>query len=164
MAAEHEANRVEGLELIMERTFDAPQQVVFSMFTESDHLANWWGPTGWNTTTFELDLVPGGVWHYCMLSPDGQEAWGKSVYQEIEAPGRLVYEDNFSDEQGNISNDMPTMLVTTDFIEKGNRTTIVSRTKFESQAELQKVLDMGAIEGMTETFDRLDGYLADVQT
>jgi uncharacterized protein YndB with AHSA1/START domain len=94
-----------------------------------------------------------------MRSEDGQEAWGKSIYEEVTKPERLVYTDAFSDENGNDAEDMPVMKITTDFIEEGNGTKIISRTLFANQEELQQVIEMGAVEGMSEAFNRLEAYL-----
>ncbi|MDN7246449.1 SRPBCC domain-containing protein [Planococcus shenhongbingii] len=151
--------RVEGLEMVMERFFMAPRELVFTMHTEPEHIKNWWGPVGWTTTTYQMDVRPGGIWHYCMRSADGEEAWGKSVYQEVAKPERLIYEDIFSDEKGNNAEGFPTMKITVEFVEEGNGTRVVSRTLFEKEEDLKQVMDMGVVEGMTETFDRLEQYL-----
>jgi uncharacterized protein YndB with AHSA1/START domain len=156
------STKVKGLEMIMERFFMAPRELVFRMYTEPEHIVRWWGPHGWTTTNYQMDVRPGGIWHYCMRSEDGIEAWGKSTYQEIQEPEKIVYIDAFSDENGNDAEDMPVMKITIDFIEEGNGTKIISSTLFESQEELQKVLDMGAEQGMNETFDRLETYLNEV--
>ena len=145
--------------MIMERFFMAPRELVFRMYTEPEHVARWWGPHGWTTTNYQMDVRPGGIWLYCMRSEDGTEAWGKATYEEIKEPEKLVYIDAFSDENGNDAEGMPVMKITVDFIEEGNGTKIISSTLFESQEELQKVLDMGAEQGMSETFDRLETYL-----
>lgn len=163
MSANKVSSKVEGLELIMERSFEAPRERVFSMFTESEHIARWWGPTGWDTTVYKMEVEPGGVWYYCMRSPDGQEAWGKAVYREIEPPNRLVYVDAFSDEQENEVEGLPTMLITTDFFAEGTGCKVVSATKFNSEEELKSVIEMGAVEGMTQTYDRLEEYLQELQ-
>ena len=153
--------RIEGTDLIMERFFLAPQELVYSAYTEPDHIRNWWGPFGWTTTNYQMDVRPGGIWHYCMRSDDGEEAWGKAIYREVEPFSRLVYLDSFSDENGNDAEDFPSMLTATEFIKEGNGTRIVSRTQFDSEEDLKKVMDMEAVEGMTQTFDRLEGYLSD---
>lgn len=163
MSANKVSSKVEGLELIMERSFEAPRERVFSMFTEAEHIARWWGPTGWDTTVYKMEVEPEGVWHYCMRSPDGQEAWGKAVYREIEPPNRLVYVDVFSDEQENEVEGLPTMLITTDFFAEGTGCKVVSATKFNSEEELKSVIEMGAVEGMTQTYDRLEEYLQELQ-
>ncbi|MGO1059380.1 SRPBCC family protein [Planococcus sp. FY231025] len=151
--------RVEGLELVIERFFMAPRELVFSAYTEPEQIKNWWGPIGWMTTNYQMDVRPGGIWHYCMRSPEGDEAWGKSIYQEVTAPERLVYIDKFSDENGNDAEGFPSMKITVEFIEEGNGTRLAIRTLFDSEEDLKKVMDMGMVEGMTETLDRLEQHL-----
>ena len=163
MSANKVSSKVEGLELVMERSFEAPKELVFSMFTEPDHIVRWWGPTDWETSVYKMDVKSGGIWHYCMRSPDGQESWGKSIYHEIDPPNKLVYTDIFSDEQENEVEGMPKMLITMVFSSEGPKCTIISSTKFDSKEELQKVIDMQAVEGMAQTYDRLEAYLAELQ-
>ena len=64
-------------------------------------LAPQFGPKGFATTSARNDPRPGGVFHYRMRSPAGQEMWGKWVYREIAPPERLVFVQSFSDEAGN---------------------------------------------------------------
>ncbi len=57
-------SRVEnGQVLVLERVFDAPRDLVFSMFKEAEHLKHWWGPRGWEIPSCTVDFRPGGVWH-----------------------------------------------------------------------------------------------------
>jgi uncharacterized protein YndB with AHSA1/START domain len=150
----------DGTLLTVERTFDAPRELVFKAFTEPDRVAQWWGPRGWDTTNYRMDVQPGGTWHYCMRGPDGMESWGIATYHEIIEPERIVYMDNFSDADGNIAENMPGMLITMEFHDQGGRTRLVSRTEFASPDTLQSILDMGMQQGLTETWDRLEEYLA----
>lgn len=151
--------KIEGLEMKMERFFMAPRELVFKMYTESEHIAKWWGPNGWTTTNYQMDVKPGGVWHYCMRSEDGTEAWGKAIYQEVKVPEKLVYLDMFSDENGNDAEGMPVIKITMEFVEEANGTKIISSSLFETPEELQKVVDMGVEQGMNESYDRLETYL-----
>ena len=73
-------------ELLIERSFDAPRDLVWSAFTEPERLAHWWGPAGWTLPHCTLDLRVGGRWHYCMRGPGGEESWGLATYEEIDAP------------------------------------------------------------------------------
>ena len=41
------------------REYDAPRDLVFSAFTDPNHLAQWWGPNGFSTTTPELRHAAG---------------------------------------------------------------------------------------------------------
>lgn len=164
MSRKQTRTRTEGRELIMERSFDAPKKLVYEAHVNPDSVARWWGPTGWETHSTEMAVEPGGVWHYCMRSSeDGQEAWGKATYQEVVPDARLVYVDAFADQYGNELAEMPKMLIQVDFSEEGKQTKITSRTLFDSEEELQKIIDMQAVEGMSETYDRLDEFLHDQQ-
>ena len=147
-------------ELIYKRVFDAPRELVFETFTSCEHLKHWWGPRTWPVSYCKIDFRVGGVWHYCMSGPnEGDESWGKVIYKEIDAPEKLVYEDYFSDAEGNINKDFPSTLATYQLEEQDGKTVITGRALYQKPEDLQKVLEMGMVEGMTETLDRLDEYL-----
>ena len=78
-------------EFVVERAFAAPRTLMFQVFTQSDHLKRWWAPKPYALSSCTVDLRPGGIWHYAMRSPEGQEHWARSVYREIVAPEKLVY-------------------------------------------------------------------------
>jgi uncharacterized protein YndB with AHSA1/START domain len=149
-------------EFVVERVFDAPRELVWKAWTEPEHLAQWWGPKGWTLPVCKMDFRPGGVWHYCMRGPAGEESWGKATYREIVEPERIVYLDTFADETGNPVEGMPEMLITMTFEEHNGKTRLKARTQFASAADLESVLAMGMVEGLTETWDRLEAYLANV--
>lgn len=151
---------LEKREFVAERIFDAPRELVFRAFSDPELVAQWWGPKGWTLPVSKMDFRPGGTWHYCMRGPDGEESWGKAVYREIIAPERIVYTDFFSNEEGTPAEGMPELLVTMTFTEHDGKTKLTSRTQFASAAELQATLDMGMAEGLSETWDRLDEFLA----
>jgi len=147
-------------EFVMERTFDAPRELVWQAYTKAEHLIHWWGPKGWTLPVCKVDFRPGGVWHYCMRGPAGEESWGKAIYREIVEPERIVYLDIFADEVGNPIEGAPEMLITMTFEEQGGKTKLTSHTLFPSAADLEAVLKMGMEEGFTQTLDRLEEHLA----
>ncbi len=161
-------SKVEGRDLIFERIFDAPRELVFKVFSEAKHLEKWWGPKGWQTEIREFNFKPGGVWHFCTKCTDenqemyGYESWGKAIFHEIAEPERIIYTDVFSDEAGNQADGMPEQLVTITFTEHEGKTKLTSRTQFSSVEELQSVLDMGVVEGLTSTWDCLDEHLQEI--
>ncbi|MFD1776938.1 SRPBCC domain-containing protein [Paenibacillus rhizophilus] len=162
--------RVEGQELVLERVFDAPRELVFKAFSEAEHLKHWWGPRGWTLPVCNVDFRPGGVWHYCMKCVDekqgdfyGMESWGKAVYQEISEPETIVYTDYFSDAEGNVTEGMPSSHITMTFVEHEGKTKVISRGRFESAEALKTVMDMGMEQGITETWDRLEEYLPSIK-
>ncbi|MFD2331061.1 SRPBCC domain-containing protein [Cohnella sp. GCM10020058] len=162
------ASRVEGDRvLVLERVFDAPRELVFKMFKEAEHLKRWWGPRGWEIPVCNVDFRPGGVWHYCMKCVDpnqgqfyGMESWGKGVYKEIVEGEKLVYVDYFSDAEGGTNDALPSTEVTMVFIdEAGGKTRLISSSEYESAEALKTVMDMGMLQGIAETWDRLEELL-----
>jgi uncharacterized protein YndB with AHSA1/START domain len=142
-----------------EREFAAPREVVFRAFSSAEHLKQWWGPKGWTLPVCEVDFRPGGVWFYGMRGPNGEESWGKATYREIAPPERIVYTDAFADAEGNINPDMPQMEITITFTDLGGSTRVTSRAIFPSAESLDTAVGTGMVEGMNETFDRLEAFL-----
>ncbi|MDQ0088824.1 uncharacterized protein YndB with AHSA1/START domain [Paenibacillus anaericanus] len=163
-------SKVEGNVLILEREFNAPRELVFQAFTQAEHLKQWWGPRGWSLPVCHVDFREGGVWHYCMKCEDknqgdfyGMESWGKATYREIVVPEKIVYMDYFSDAEGNVAEDMPQTLVTLTFIETDNGTKVINRGEYATAEGLKQVMDMGMMQGITETWNRLVEHLESIQ-
>jgi len=57
-------------EIVVTRTIDGPRRLVFEAYTDARHLAQWWGPDGFTTTTRSFEFRPGGVWDFIMHAPD----------------------------------------------------------------------------------------------
>jgi uncharacterized protein YndB with AHSA1/START domain len=154
-------------DLVVTRVFDAPREVVFRAWTEPEHLKRWWGPKGFTTPVCKIDFRPGGAFHYCMRSPEGQEYWGLGVYREIVAPERIVYTDAFADAEGNpvaperygISSSHPQeTLVTVTFAEHEGKTRLTVR-----QSILESVVEReGTRQGWLEMLARLAEDLANL--
>ena len=168
MPESNTVHRIEGDRVIvLERVFDAPRDLVFSMFADSEHLKHWWDPRGWDLPVSVLDFREGGSWHYCMkcVDPDqgpffGQESWGKMLYKEIDPPSRIVYTDYFSDAEGNIDDSLPASDTVMELIDLGGKTKLVTRTEYAAPEALKTVLDMGMLQGISETWDRLEERIA----
>lgn len=151
-------------ELVINRIFDAPPELLFDVWSSCEHLKHWWGPKEWPMEECSIDFREGGVWHFCLRGPgEGDESWGKVIYQEIKKPEKIVYKDFFSDEEGNINKEMPEMLITVEFYEFEGKTRVVNTTLFDTPATRKKVVEMGAVEGMGSSMERLDEYLKTVQ-
>ncbi|HVZ38052.1 MAG TPA: SRPBCC domain-containing protein [Candidatus Kapabacteria bacterium] len=154
------------------RVFDAPRDLVYRAWTEPERLAQWWGPKGFTMEIAWLDLRPGGVFHYRMRSPNGEEMWGKFVYREVVPPERLVFVNSFSDEEANVVRnpfraDWPLEVQSTlTLTEEEGRTTLtmtgipVNATEPEREAFIAG--RAGMQEGFKGTWDQLDEYLASV--
>ncbi|MFB5678178.1 SRPBCC domain-containing protein [Paenibacillus terreus] len=162
--------KAEGQEIIAERIFNAPRELVFRAFTEAEHLKKWWGPRGWELTVCNIDFRPGGIWHYCMKCMDenqgdfyGFESWAKALFSEIVDGEKIVYTDYFSDAEGNTADNMPSSEITLTFIEQDGKTKVVNRAVYPSADAVKTVIEMGMQQGFTETWDRLAEYVESVQ-
>jgi len=137
-------------EITAARVFDAPRELVFKMWTDPKHVAQWWGPNGFTSTIDEMDVRPGGVWRFVMHGPDGVDYKNKIVYKEILKPERLVY--------SHVSG--PRFDVTATFAGQGDKTELTVRMLFESAPQRDNaVKQFGAIEGLKQTLGRLEEHL-----
>ena len=89
--------------VVIERTFDAPQDLIWQMWTQAEHFQSWYGPTGMSIPIAEMDVRVGGKRLICMTSPDGNmKMWFTGEYLEVNPTERLVYTESMADEFGNV--------------------------------------------------------------
>jgi uncharacterized protein YndB with AHSA1/START domain len=142
-------------EITLTRVFDAPRALVWQVWTDPRHVAQWWGPNGFTNTIHEMDVRPGGVWRLVMHGPDGADYPNKIVYIEVVEPERLVYTHGSGQED-----DSGQFHVSVTFAEQGRKTEVTMRGLFASAAERDKVVkEYGAIGGGNQTLARLAEYL-----
>jgi uncharacterized protein YndB with AHSA1/START domain len=81
-----------GKVLEIERRFEAPRDVVFSLWTSPRQIVQWWGPRGHFLDHCEQDFRVGGRWRFAIAGADGSApTWTWGIYREIVAPERLVF-------------------------------------------------------------------------
>lgn len=89
--------------VVIERTFDAPVDIIWQMWTQPQHFKKWYGPEGFTVPVAEMDARVGGKRLVCMESPDGSmKMWTTGEYVEVVPNERLVYTDSMADENGNV--------------------------------------------------------------
>jgi uncharacterized protein YndB with AHSA1/START domain len=141
--------------IVTMREFDAPRDLVWRAWSDPKHLAQWWGPDGFTTTTSAFDMREGGVWRFVMHGPDGRDYDNRITFDVIEKPARLVYRHGDDVE--------PVQFRTTVTFEElsGNRTRVTLHAVFPSAAERDRVVrDHGADKGAMQTLARLADYVA----
>jgi uncharacterized protein YndB with AHSA1/START domain len=167
---------------VITRRLAAPRALVFAAFTQGEHLKHWMGPKGFTMSHCQVDLRPGGVFHYCLRAidaPGAQRAadaqdlpsmWGLWTFREIMPPERLVVVTQFSDEAGGLARSpFPgpwplRTLSTTGFEEVEGGTLVTLRwqaldaTEEEERAFAAAFASMN--QGWTGTFEQLESYLA----
>ncbi|CAN5574423.1 hypothetical protein BH23CHL2_BH23CHL2_31090 [soil metagenome] len=77
-------------ELIISRIFDAPPELVFRMWADPEHVAQWWGPKHFTNPVCEVDARPGGRLLIHMQSPDGQVYPAKGTFEEVDGKTKLT--------------------------------------------------------------------------
>ncbi|MGH8785671.1 MAG: SRPBCC family protein [Cupriavidus necator] len=138
-------------EFVHSRLIDAPRERVFKAFSDPAHLARWWGPKGFTSTFHEFDLRPGGTWRFVMHGPDGVSYPNESVFVEVVAPERIVFE--------HISGHHFQMTIT--FAAQGTKTVVGWRQVFDTAAERQRIAEF-VIEANEQNLDRLAAQVLDV--
>ena len=58
-------------DLVLERTLDAPLDLVWKAYTDPEHMKQWWAPRPYRTPEVDIDWRPGGIFHFVMTGPDG---------------------------------------------------------------------------------------------
>jgi uncharacterized protein YndB with AHSA1/START domain len=140
-------------EIVVTRVVDAPRRLVFEAHTNPAHLPHWMlGPDGWTMPVCEIDLRPGGAWHFIWRSSDGTEMAMRGVYQEVVPPERLVSTESWG-------GDWPETLNTLVLSEKDGKTTITQTVLYPSKEARDAALQTGMKAGLSESFDRLAEYL-----
>ncbi|HTZ21855.1 MAG TPA: SRPBCC family protein [Opitutaceae bacterium] len=157
-------------EFVFTRVFDAPREMVWKAWTEAAQLQRWFGPKGCAVPACWLDLRPGGIFHYCMQTPDGHEMWGKWTFREIVPPEKLVVIVSFSDAQGGVTRHplSPTWpletLSTMTLAEHAGQTELTLRWAPHAATEAERLtFDLShesMKQGWTGTLDQLAAYLA----
>jgi uncharacterized protein YndB with AHSA1/START domain len=154
-------------EITITRVFDAPRELVWKVWTEPEHLKQWWSPKGFTAPVAQIDLRVGGKYLASMRSADGTEIWSTGVYREVVPPERLVVTDNFADEHGNVvpashygfEGEWPAEAqIEITFAEEAGKTRMTLRHFGLPASELE-----GANAGWNEFFDKLDEYLAKIK-
>ena len=89
--------------VVIERTFAAPVDLIWQMWTEAEQFQKWYGPKGFSVPVAEMDLQVGDKRLICMASPDGSmKMWSTGEYVEIASTTHLVYTESMADEEGNV--------------------------------------------------------------
>jgi uncharacterized protein YndB with AHSA1/START domain len=141
------------LEIVMTRAFDAPRRLVWEAWTNPEHVPHWMlGPEGWTMPVCEIDLRPGGEWHFVWRKADGAEMGMRGIYKEVVPYERLVNTESWGP-------DWPETLNTLLLTEENGRTMTTSIMLYPSKETRDAALQTGMKEGVEVSYDRLAEYL-----
>ena len=160
MAKKNSLDLSDPRSIVGTRVLDAPRDLVFSVFADPEHLAQWWGPDGFTTTTRAFEFRPGGVWRFVMHGPDGRDYQNRITYDEIVPPMRIVYRHGGGDDVEPVQ-----FKTTITFVDLVGKTRIVWHGEFASAAERDRVIkEYGADKGLVQNLARLADHVAAIAT
>ncbi len=174
--SEYLAKEDSGKEIfVINRTFEAPLELMFKMWTDPQHFSKWLAPTGSEMNFIRSDIQAGGGTFYYMTSAGGAKMYGRASYLEVSRPGRIVYTQQFCDENEKITRHPlaptwpETMLTTVTLTEEGSEQTRVTVTwevfGNATREELETFMKArgGMTQGWSGSFEKLEEYLGVVQ-
>ena len=138
--------------LTIERLFDAPRQLVWDAWTQAEHIMQWWGPPGMETTVKKHEFKVGGEWEYTMVMADGKDFISFGKYTQIIPPELLETTANFIPMTEGV-----TLQAT--FTEAGEKTAFVFKVIHPTEEYCKQQEQMGAMNGWGSVFDRLAGFV-----
>lgn len=144
-------------EVTITRVLNAPRALVFAAWTESTHLAQWWGPKGFTNPVCEIDARVGGALRIHMRAPDGAVYPMKGEIRELVAPERLVFTTIAVDASGH---HLLEGLTTVTFAEERGKTKLTVHARAVAVAELAIAYLQGMEMGWTGSIDKLEAFVA----
>lgn len=143
-------NSTADRELRISKLLSAPVELVWEVWTDPDHIKNWWGPDGFTNTISRMDFRANGEWNFVMHGPDGTNYKNKNIFREIIKHEKIVYEHTSA----------PKFLATITFESQGKKTKIDWHMLFETREQfIQTVKTFKADEGLKQNIARMEAYI-----
>jgi uncharacterized protein YndB with AHSA1/START domain len=137
-------------EMRITRTFRASVELMWEVWTNPEHIVNWWGPNGFTSTIHHMDFREGGEWSLTMHGPDGTNYPNRSIFKEIIPLKKIVFE-HFN----------PHFITTVLFEPKGDETHVDWTLEFDTEEMRDIVIKAHkADEGQKQNLDKLEKYLS----
>ena len=152
----NKTNDMKNRTLSLERTFDAPIQLVWEAWTQPEHIANWWGPKGMEVKIVEHHFEVNGRWKYVMLMPNGNEFITEGIYSKVIPLKEIVSSADFKPMTAGVE-------IQALFKENGDKTDFIFNVIHPTEEYCRQQEKMGFYNGWGSTFDRLADHLSTVK-
>lgn len=138
-------------EIVLSRVINAPRDIVFSAWSDPNHLPNWFGPAGFRIENKEIDIRVGGLWRFDMIAPDGQLWRSRMQFRRIERPTLIEFD------HGADSDEDPARFRTTiTFDEQSDGKTVITlRQLHPTKTQRDAGIGFGAVEYGYQTLEKL---------
>jgi uncharacterized protein YndB with AHSA1/START domain len=143
--------------VFIKREFAAELPLVWDAFTKAELLDQWVAPKPWMSKTKYMDFKVGGRRFYAMVSPEGLERWAIQEYTSISPKTNFKMHNTFADKDEN-----PELLGSDwdfSFSEQDGITKLSLVITNESLERMEKMIEMGFVEGYKMTIDNLEELL-----
>ena len=151
---------LDSLTLTITAEFAAPVERIWQIYVDPRQLEKVWGPPSYPATMVDHDLTPGGRTTYFMTSPEGEKFAGYWNVTAVDEPRSFAFDDGFADLDFTPNPDLPVSRNVYTFTAHGGGTRAVFTSTYESAEAMQKVLDMGMVEGATSAINQIDDLVA----
>ena len=143
------------------REFDAPQVLIWDAFTKAELLDQWVAPKPWTAKTKYMDFKEGGRRFYAMVSPEGAAHWSVQEYLSVTPKTHFKMYNTFADENEN--RNLPGSEWDYHFSEQDGRTIVRIEIYNESLERMEKMIEMGFVQGFSMSMGNLDALLAEMR-
>jgi len=140
------------------KEFDAELSLVWDAYTNAELLDQWWAPKPFSSRTKVLDFQVGGRRFYAMVSPEGVERWVVQKYTAISPKTNFKMFNAFADADENL--ELPGSDWDMNFSEQDGKTTVHASIYNESLERLERMIEMGFVEGSKMQLKNLEDLLA----
>lgn len=140
------------------REFAADLSLVWDAYTKQEILDQWWAPKPWSSKTKIMNFEVGGRRFYAMVSPEGLERWSVQRYISISPKTNFKFLNTFTDQDENP--ELPGSEWDISFSEQDGKTKVSIVIYNESLERMEKMIEMGFMEGFTMTTNNLEALLA----
>ena len=142
------------------KEFAAELSLVWDAYTKPELLDQWWAPKPWMSRTKVLDFKVGGRRFYAMVSPEGDERWAVQKYTSITPKTNFKLFNAFADKDENL--ELPGSDWDLNFSERDGKTQVSISIYNESLERLERMIELGTIEGMKMQLKNLEELLAEL--
>jgi uncharacterized protein YndB with AHSA1/START domain len=140
---------------------DGSLDEVWQLWADPRKLERWWGPPTYPATFEQHDLSVGGEVAYFMTGPTGDRHRGWWRVTAVEPPTTLEFADGFANADGTPDAEMPVIDVRVLLSEQGHGTRMEIRSTYASREEMDKLIEMGGLEGFQQSVGQMDALLAE---
>jgi uncharacterized protein YndB with AHSA1/START domain len=140
--------------------FDSPIDQVWELWSDPRKLERWWGPPGYPATVEKHALIAGGEVTYFMIGPEGERHAGAWRVISVDPPTSLQFTDAFADSDGRPREEEPVSEIEVRLMDQRRGTRMEIRVVLDTREDMQRVVDMGTIEGLKHGVTQMERVLA----